>query len=88
MENLMEGRIDLAVMDRRVGRYLIRQHHLGKKDQVTFMEPPLAVRPLFLAISKNTPDPEKMISAFNRALSSMAEDGVLKRIRESHGIER
>lgn len=88
MENLMEGRIDLAVMDRRVGRYLIGQHHLWKKDQVTFMEPPLAVRSLFLAISKKAPDPEKMVSAFNRALTSMAEDGVLKRIRESHQIER
>ena len=87
MENLMADRVDLAVMDRRVGRFLIEQHHLWKKDQVTFMEPPLAVRPLFLAISKKAPDPGKMISAFNRALSSMAEDGVLERIRESHQIE-
>ena len=87
MENLMEGRVDLSVMDRRVGRFLIHQHHLWRKDQVTFMEPPLDVRPLFLAISKKAPEPEKLAAAFNRGLAALEADGELKRIRESHQIE-
>jgi len=87
MENLMEGRVDLAVMDRRVGLFLITQHHLWRKDQVAFMEPPLSVRPLFLALSKKRTDAEKLVEAFNRGVDSLEADGILKRIKESHQIK-
>ncbi len=86
MENLMEDRVDLAVMDRRVGRFLIREYHLWRKDQVAFMAPPLAMRSLFVAISRKTAEPSVKVQAFNRGLDALKADGVLERIREAHRI--
>ncbi len=87
MENLMEGRIDLAVMDRRVGRFLIREYHLWRKDQVAFLEPPLAVKKLFLAVSVKAPEASSKKEAFDRALEALRADGVLERIRKSHLVD-
>ncbi|NNG00811.1 MAG: transporter substrate-binding domain-containing protein [Desulfobacteraceae bacterium] len=75
-ELLDRGRIDLAVFSRYFGLYVIRQ--LGLKG-IRVLEPPLAVRPMFLYLHRKH---MRLIPLLTAALVAMKTDGTFTEIRQ------
>lgn len=84
MESLIQRQVDLALMDKRVGNYLLRHYFPWKKNDVTFMKPPLEYRDLHLALSKNSQNPSEKMEKFDLSLKLLEKDGVLDDIRRFH----
>ncbi|MBF0552317.1 MAG: hypothetical protein HQK60_17515 [Deltaproteobacteria bacterium] len=56
------------------------------RDELEFMEPPLEIKPLYIAFSKQAKGYEEKLAAFNRGLKLIREDGTLDKIILSHGF--
>ncbi len=83
IRKLAGGRIDLLVMDRYVFEYLISRNpaYLGRLEA---LEPALNSSPLHVMFARQTVDVEQKISAFNRGLQAIIDDGELQRIITRH----
>lgn len=75
LRKLVYGRIDLAVIDRRVAEHLIRTDYPGYATQIEPMDPPLADIPLYIAFSRKAPRMRGSLAAFNKGLAAMRADG-------------
>ena len=73
-------RIDLALMDRRVGAFLIKNKYPELVDQTVFVEPPLQVKYQHIAFSKKKKGYEKRLKDFNRGLNIIKKNGMLDKI--------
>lgn len=75
LRKLVYGRIDLAVIDRRVAEHLIRTQYPGYAGEIEPMSPALAEIPLYIAFSRKSPRQPQALAAFNRGLAAMHKDG-------------
>jgi polar amino acid transport system substrate-binding protein len=75
LSKLHEGDIDLTLGDEIAIRYELNQYMKGSISEFEFLEKPLATRELYIAVSKQNPRAEKIVSDFNRALLEMKGDG-------------
>jgi ABC-type amino acid transport substrate-binding protein len=75
LRKLVYGRIDLAVIDRRVAEHLIRTEYPDYATRIEPMSPPLADIPLYIAFSRKSPHEAQALAAFNRGLAAMRKDG-------------
>ena len=75
LRKLVYGRIDLAVIDRRVAEHLIRTEYPDYAAKIEPMSPPLADIPLYIAFSRASPRQAQARVAFNRGLAAMRADG-------------
>jgi len=75
LRKLVYGRIDLAVIDRRVAEHLIRTEYPDYANKIEPMTPALADIPLYIAFSRKSPRMEKTLAAFNKGLAAMRADG-------------
>ena len=57
------------------------------KDDLVFMDPPLEVKNLYLAFSRNATNYDVKLRAFNRGLEIIKADGTLQQIYEKHGFQ-
>lgn len=80
MQMLEFGRVDLAVTDRIVGHYTVRQN--GWQDSLQIVETPIASKPSYFALSRIT-GAEQYIEDFNRAIDEMHADGTITAILNS-----
>lgn len=87
IKKLLAKRIDLAVIDKYVGMDLINKLP-GATGKLLFLEPPLEVKPMYLAFSRKTPNSEKNVKDFNAGLKMIVDDGTLMKIMKRFGIER
>lgn len=78
LEMLVAGRVDLAIEDERVGRYVLGQQAVPLQYQVEPMPVPLAEPDLHILVSLKHPDHEKIVQGFNRAIAAMKADGTLR----------
>ena len=83
---LVQGRIDLAIIDRLQGAYLLKTKFLTKNNQFEFMEPPLEMRQQYLVISKKSKRAQKIINDFNRGLEKVINNGFYDEITGGHGF--
>ena len=67
LSKLQEGDIDLTVGDEIAIRYELNQYMKGSISEFEFLEKPLASRELYIAVSKQNPKAEKIVSDFNLA---------------------
>ena len=74
MRKLVYGRIDLAVIDRRVAEYLIRTTYPHYASRIEPMQPALAEVPLYIAFSRKAPRLGDSLTTFNRGLAAMRMD--------------
>lgn len=81
---LVFGRIDLAVIDRRVAEYLIRTQHPEYAERIEPMDPPLADKPLFIAFSRKSPRMREALDAFNEGLAALQAEGTVERLYARH----
>jgi ABC-type amino acid transport substrate-binding protein len=75
LRKLVYGRIDLAVIDRRVAEHVIRTEYPDYAGKVEPMSPALAEIPLYIAFSRKSPRKAAALAAFNRGLAAMRADG-------------
>ena len=88
LKMMLKGRLDLFAGSEQVGKYLISTK-LPPEDhsKFEFIEPPLTVQLLHMAISKKAPDYKRKLEDFNRGLDRILADGTYDRILESHGLK-
>lgn len=77
---LQQGRIDLTLGDKWVVRHELTEYFPTAIKDFEFLGKPVATRPLHAAVSRNHPEHEKIVKAFNKALKSMKEDGTYEKI--------
>ena len=77
LRKLVYGRIDLAVIDRRVAEHLIRTQYPDYASKIEPMAPPLADIPLYIVFSRKSTRMDQALAAFNKGLAAMRADGRL-----------
>lgn len=85
---LLNGRVDLIVIDKYVAIRMLKTHPRlqGKRDQVRFLEPALAMKPLYVMFSRAVPGYEQRVADFNQGLEKVKADGLISDILEKHGL--
>ena len=86
MALLLRDQVDLIVIDRYVARNILVKKYPWHSDKIEFMHPPLSVKNLYLAVSKKSAHPDKMIKDFNAGLAILIEDGVLDKLKHQYGF--
>jgi polar amino acid transport system substrate-binding protein len=81
LRRLAEGRVDLAVIDRRVAEHLIRTHHPEYAGTLVPVSPKLGELSLYIAFSRKSPRMAKARAAFDRGLENLGADGRLNALR-------
>lgn len=83
---LRAGDLDLVLADSRVAAYEIDQLIAAK--ELSIIRKPLATRSLRLAVARANPEHEKIIRAFNQALTAMQADGSYNEILATFRISQ
>lgn len=86
LRNLFKRKVDLIVIDKYTAKYLISNKFPWYTGELEFMEPPLDVKTLHVAFSKQVDDYEQKRRDFNAALKLMKEDGTLEKILVRSGF--
>ena len=84
LRKLVYGRIDLAVVDRRVAEHLIRTDYPDYAGKIEPMGPALADIPLYIAFSRKAPHMRTSLAAFNRGVAAMRADGRIDALYSKH----
>lgn len=83
LKKLLNGWLDLVIIDRYVGEYLLDTYLADRKDEIDFLFPPLGKKQLYICIAKDYPGAEKIIAGFNAGLQKMKKDGRLQELIET-----
>jgi len=86
LKKLIGKHIDLAVADKFVGFYLLKNQWPEQKDAVEFVEPPLESKDLFVCFPKSTPGSQELHKAFNLGLQRLKQDGHLDALIAQRGF--
>lgn len=85
IKKLINGRVDLILIDRFILGHLIEVHFSGRAADVEFLDPPLTVHPLHLMFSRRRESSPILVRAFNRAVEAMKQDGSIDHIMKQYG---
>ncbi|KJR98525.1 MAG: hypothetical protein VR65_20195 [Desulfobulbaceae bacterium BRH_c16a] len=77
LRKLVGGRLDLIVIDKFVGLFLMQQEMPDKAGEIEFISPALEEKTLHVLISKNAPEAEAKMKAFNDGLKVLEDSGRL-----------
>ena len=80
------NRIDLALTDRALGRYIIKTELQGQGNKLEWIAPPIEVRKQYLIISKQVKGFKEKLEAFNLGLKKLTESGEMNKILIKHGF--
>jgi len=86
LKKLFKGRIDFIFIDKYVAKHIIVRKYPHFLSELEFMEPPLEVKPLYIAFSKKAKNYQEKLKAFNDGLKKLREEGMLDKILEKHGF--
>jgi len=86
LKKLFKGRVDLIFIDKYVAKHIIVRKYPHFMSGLEFMEPPLEVKPLYIAFSKKAIDYQAKLKAFNEGLKKLREEGMLVKIVDKHGF--
>lgn len=86
MHKLISGEIDLAILGKHQGEYILIQYYPNHMEEYEFQEPPLETREHYIALSRKTPGFEEKLEDFNRGLRMIWEDGTVEAILTRHGV--
>lgn len=82
LKKLVSGRVNLAVIDKYVGYYLMEKYLPEGLSLIDTVTTPLAEKELHLCISKQHPEALKIMAAFNKGLQAMRENGSLEHLTQ------
>lgn len=80
------GRLDLALIDKAQGAYLIKHRAPELAEVLEWLEPSFDADPMHLVFSKSRPGYEQRHYDFNRGLALLAKSGQLAKILAAHGL--
>ncbi len=72
LKMLNKKRVELSFMDKFVGNYLIKKYHLP--PTLSFIEPPIEEKGLYMAFSKNSKKSKRYLKLFNEGLKKIEKD--------------
>ena len=78
------GRVDLTLDSEHVIGHAIRTEDPALADQVEFLDPPLTVQHIHVAVPRTLENHEQIVADFNRVLAEMQADGSLAKLLEKH----
>ncbi|WP_300058727.1 ABC transporter substrate-binding protein [uncultured Roseobacter sp.] len=81
------GRVDLTLDSTHVVTHSVLMEDPGLLDQIEFLEPSLADQKIHMAVSKQRPDHDHIVAAFNTALAEMRADGSLAALLQKHAVD-
>ncbi|MGH8029458.1 MAG: substrate-binding periplasmic protein [Arenimonas sp.] len=84
LRKLVYGRIDLAVIDRRVAEHLIRTEYPDYARKIEPMSPPLAEIPLYIAFSRKSPRQAELLATFNKGLAALRANGQVDKLYQRY----
>ena len=87
IQKLVNERVDLAIEDEMVARFIIEQNDPELLDQIEFLDPPFSASDLHMTVGYANPRHEEIVSAFNDGLESMREDGTFDAIMEENNLD-
>ncbi len=85
---VINGHVDMAPISEGSALHYISQLPLEQRKQLNFAKRSLVINNLHIMVSRNLPDHQEIISAFNKGLRSMLEDGSYNQILEHYSFER
>ncbi len=85
LKKLDFGRVDLIIIDKAQAEYYLNTKVPEIRGKVESINPPIAIKPQYLCISKKIKNAEKLLIDFNIGLMRITESGLLAKIREKHG---
>lgn len=84
---LLLNRIDLALIDKGVGRHILNTKYADQSHLIEWMSPPIEVANQHLMISKKTDEFQKKIDDFNIGLNILKERNLVEKIMIKHGFK-
>jgi len=88
LEKLLRGRIDLAVIDRYVGYHLLARHTPNLHDKLTFIEPALEVKPLYVLVPRQRRMGNQLAAQIDRGLLTLRRSGRSEQIVSEARMEQ
>lgn len=86
LKKLAHGRIDLALIDKKLARFFIRTELPQYSDDLEWIEPSLEFKMQYLCVSRRTLDWQKKLDDFNRGLKLLRESGEFEKIILKHDL--
>ena len=86
LQHLLEGKIDVAVVDETVALYALNNKFPGGIREIRIVEEPLSTRGLRIAVSRQRDDAEQIVSAFEAELQRMKDDGAYLNILHQYRV--
>jgi len=88
LTKLQQNQINLTLDDERVLLHDLNKYMSNSQDEFEILPKPLSVNGLHIAVSKQHPDHEKIVAAFDKAIEEMKQDGEFEKILNEFGIRR
>ncbi|MFC3531859.1 substrate-binding periplasmic protein [Vogesella facilis] len=86
LKKLAANRLELALMDREVGRYLQEQQLDKTASRLCWQEPAVEAMPLYIGFSKRHPDGGMLQTEFNLGMTMLRQSGDYLRILRRYGV--
>ncbi|RPH42280.1 MAG: ABC transporter [Desulfobulbaceae bacterium] len=86
LRKLMGKRIDLVVMDKFVGIYLMKRDFPDHFEEIDILKSVLEEKSLHLCISKKSPGAEDKMKAFNEGLKIIKDNGMVETLLKENGF--
>ncbi len=86
VRKLLKKRVDMLFISFGVFRHEINTISAQKINEVVFIKPTLKISPIHLMISRNNPEKENIMNAFNESLAAMKKDGSYQKIIKEYGF--
>ncbi|MEH6347582.1 MAG: transporter substrate-binding domain-containing protein, partial [Bermanella sp.] len=84
---LHKGRIDLALIDKGVGQYIINNKlSKAEAESIEWMGHDIKTNIQYIGFSKKVSNYQKKLRDFNLGLVRLIEEGGVKRIMNKHGL--
>ena len=86
LDKLLGGRVDIIFIDFKVAEYLIAQAYPAQAERFVALQPALLQPSLHLTLTRQHPEAEAKMAAFNRGLSQLKASGELALLMQEHGF--
>jgi polar amino acid transport system substrate-binding protein len=83
---LAAGRVELTVEDEYAARFALSREPDEVRDNVEFLPKSLSENSLHILVSLKSPDHEKIVADFDKAIAAMKADGTYDKLFKLHGL--
>lgn len=83
---LLLNRVDLVLIDKGVGRYILNTEYADQSDMVEWMPPAIEIAKQHLMMSKQSDQYQQKLDDFNVGLNMLYEQNIVEQIMKKHGF--